>query len=72
MLHTQVHISNILYEYFLTIHERARVIESDELAQKNRVSTTGMGGTINITIMVTLSIIYKLEEATHSQLKFLR
>ena len=35
---------------FLTIHERTRVIESDELAQKNRVSTMGVGAIVMVTL----------------------
>ena len=44
-------IIHILYGYlycFLTIHEMARLIESDELPQKNRVLTTGVGAVIII------------------------
>ena len=62
-----IHIWDIWLFIFLTVPEKARVIESDELAQKNRVSTTGVGAITIVTIMVILSINYKLEEATHSQ-----
>ena len=34
--------------YFLTVHEKARVIESDELAQNNRASTTGIGAVVMV------------------------
>ena len=51
MIHIINYYSHPLWLFiFLTIRERTRVIESDELAQKNRVSTMGVGAVVMVTL----------------------
>ena len=42
---------------FLTIHEMARLIESDELPQKNRVLTTGVGAVVISISDILVSVV---------------
>ena len=51
MIHIINYYSHPLWLFiFLTIRERTTVIESDELAQKNRVSTMGVGAVVMVTL----------------------